>query len=137
VYNLLVSGGGWAQSQDKILRSRLFEHIDATIKAKFTSDSSIDLDSLCDLPTLLLEESHQLGGQIARVVRLTKARVVGDSIRVEYFPDPDAPSLTNDVIEGLAPDLEIDRFEFSRTHWAVKDVDLFRILLRIAAPCQC
>jgi hypothetical protein len=31
-------------------------------------------------------------------------------------------------------DLDADDFEFSRTHWAIKNTDLFRVLLRTAHP---
>lgn len=34
----------------------------------------------------------------------------------------------------MSRELEIERFEFSRTHWSIKDVDLFRVLLRNLPP---
>ena len=38
------------------------------------------------------------------------------------------------MLEAIARDLDITPFEFERTHWAVKDVDLFRVLSRSVAP---
>jgi hypothetical protein len=37
-------------------------------------------------------------------------------------------------LQVFAGDLGIDDFEFSRTHWAVKDADLYRALLRNCKP---
>jgi hypothetical protein len=38
------------------------------------------------------------------------------------------------VLQEIAADLGIDDFEFSRTHWAIKDMDLFRVLVRTTRP---
>jgi hypothetical protein len=37
-------------------------------------------------------------------------------------------------LEGFATELDIVDFEFYRTHWAVKDTDLYRTLLRNSQP---
>ncbi|WP_255100639.1 hypothetical protein [Synechococcus sp. L2F] len=58
----------------------------------------------------------------------------GREIILEYAYDPQIPPLTNNIIKGFAADLDIEDFEFSRTHWAVKDIDLFRVLLRNTQP---
>ena len=44
------------------------------------------------------------------------------------------PVLTNRQLLAFARQLHIDDFEFYRTHWAVKDCDLVRVLLRNARP---
>ena len=38
--------------------------------------------------------------------------------------------MTNADIKELSSELQIDDWEFSRNHWAIKDVDLFQVLYR-------
>jgi hypothetical protein len=53
----------------------------------------------------------------------------------EYIKDGDVPPLQNSFIYAnrAALDMQVD-FEFSRNHWAVKEVDLYRFLLRNVRP---
>ena len=46
--------------------------------------------------------------------------------RFRLVPNPRLPVLDTAVIEEHAGDLRISGWEFNRTHWAVKDVDLYR-----------
>jgi len=46
----------------------------------------------------------------------------------------DFPSLTNQILKGFASDLDIEKFEFARTHWAIKEVDLYKALYRNMQP---
>ena len=55
-------------------------------------------------------------------------------VKLEYSYDPDIAPIPNDVLEGYANELGIGDWEFSRTHWAIKDIDLFRVLLRHNTP---
>ena len=73
--------------------------------------------------------------QLAFAGTITEARIVGNEIALEYAFDPDIPPLLNSTI--FARKLEFDMphdFEFSRTHWAVKNVDLYRVILRNFQP---
>jgi hypothetical protein len=134
MFNLLVAGRGWADGRDSIIVERLFEYTDAEVTARFKPGGQIDLRALAALPALLLAESDGTPDQIARLATITKARLSGRDVILEYTFDPDVPPITNTALETLANDLDIQKFEFSRTHWAVKDVDLFRVLLRVAQP---
>jgi hypothetical protein len=53
---------------------------------------------------------------------------------LEYVYDSDIPPITNKALQSFATDLDIDGYQFSRTHWSIKDIDLFRILLRKMPP---
>ena len=49
--------------------------------------------------------------------------------------DAEVPTLQNSMIHANRAELHIPHdFEFSRNHWAVKDVDLYRFLLRNVRP---
>ena len=58
----------------------------------------------------------------------------GFNVALDFSYDPGVPPFSNQALQGFAVDLDIEDFEFARTHWAVKHVDLYRALLRNAQP---
>lgn len=73
--------------------------------------------------------------QLAYVGQVNRARISGRDIAFEYSLDTEVPPIQNSVIfaSRISLDMSID-FEFSRNHWAVKDIDLYRFLLRNVRP---
>lgn len=135
MFNLLVSYSGWAESRDTITAGRILEYTEQTLIDKFRINGIIDLNALAKLPCLFLQETNRDSVQTVRVGTLIRATISGNDVSFEYVYDPSIPPLTNQIIEGIASELGInDSFEFSRTHWAVKDIDLFRVLLRNLQP---
>lgn len=132
MYNFLVSGAGWAESRDTMLRARVFEHTDDRLRQRFESNGRVDWNALAELPALFMEEGK--GNEIARVGRIMRARLSNRDVVLEYTYDPYVPPIANERLVELAVELDIDDFEFHRTHWAVKDVDLFQIMLRHTQP---
>lgn len=130
MFNLLVSGGGWASERDTLPASRVLEYTEDYVRARYRPDGQLDLQNLLTLPALFLEETSGRGEQIVRVGTITKARVHGREIALEYFFEPSIPPLSNRRLAEFASELDMDDFEFHRTHWAVKEVDLFKVLLR-------
>jgi hypothetical protein len=91
------------------------------------------LTDLMQYPCLFMNEGTY--HEIARVGAIANARIVARDVVFEYYFDPAVPSLTNRVIFENRADFDMrHEFEFSRTHWAVKDVDLYRVLLRLVHP---
>ena len=134
MFNLLVSGSGWSEARDTMPHGRVLEYTEDHIKEQFTTAGSVDFKALVSLPSVFLEETYGDRNQVVRVGTITNARVSGKDVVLEYFYDPAIPPLTNSQLRALAGELDIADFEFSRTHWAVKDVDLFRVLLRNMQP---
>lgn len=135
MYNLLVSASGWPEGRNTFSVSRTFEATEKPIVEIFKPAGVLDLQALIRLPTLFVEETSRQSDQVARVGTITDARISGTEIRLEYFYDPAIAGIPNTVLEEIRSDFGIsDRFEFSRTHWAVKDVDLYRALLRHLQP---
>lgn len=135
MFNLLVSGSGWADSHDTIPAERVFEYTDDLLQTRFKPRGKLDFEALMRLPTLFLEESSGIKkSQIARVGKLLGARVTGRHVSLDYVFDASIPAFSNSVLESFAGELGMSDFEFSRTHWAVKDVDLFEVLLRHVQP---
>lgn len=71
--------------------------------------------------------------QVARVGRIEGLIRSGANYRFQFMPDPSVPEISTSRIKSAAVPLGIADFEFERTHWAVKDVDLYRTLWRIAS----
>lgn len=70
---------------------------------------------------------------ISRVGKITQIKQRGSEVRVLYEFDDNIPHITDELILAYKWDLEIDNWEFNRTHWAVKNVNLTEILASIAA----
>ncbi len=134
MFNLLVKGNGWAESRDSIEISRIFEYTEPDIKSRFVEDHSINFNALMSLPCLFLRETFGDRNRVVRVGNIVRATESSQEAKLEYYYDPSIPPLTNGIIEDLASDLDIRDFEFSRTHWAVKDIDLYQVLLRNIQP---
>ena len=130
MFNLLVKGSGWSENRDSMSLSRILEYTESHLVAKFCPGGVPDMTALRALPTLFLEESHRDGQQLARVGTIISARTSGRDVVLEYAYDSDVVPILNEDLESFASELDIDDFEFHRTHWAVKEVDLFRVLFR-------
>lgn len=134
MFNLLVKGTEWSESSDSMAYNRVFEYTEQNIKDQFSDKGGIDLNALLKLPSVFLEETYGDENQKVRIGTITHARKTGSEIVLEYSYDSTIPALTNKQLQTLASELDITDFEFSRTHWSVKDVDLYRVLLRNMQP---
>jgi len=134
MFNLLVKGNGWAEGHDTINVGRVFEYTDEDIKEELKPEGKFDFTSLSNFPCLFLEETSGEENQIARIGKIIRARISGHDISLDYFFDTTIPVITNKLLKELATELDIGDFQFHRTHWSVKDIDLFRVLLRHLQP---
>jgi hypothetical protein len=110
----------------------MFEYTEDDVAAEFTDDDDRPLlESLIELPCLFMEEG--VDDELARVGSIQRARIVGRNIVIHYTLDADIPPLQNSLIFEHREEFDIPHeFEFHRNHWAVKDVDLYRLLLTLA-----
>lgn len=134
MFNLIVSGGGWAESRDTFTLGRTFEYTSDELVARFKPNGVLDFEAIRRLPALFMEESWGSDPQYARVGRIVEVSESGGTISLEYFYDPEIAPISNETLERIATELDIADFEFNRTHWAIKSQDLFRVLLRHASP---
>ena len=135
MFNLIVNAGGWADGRDTFLASRAFEYTDDPLVARFKPGGQLDFPALMALPTLFVQETSGQNDQVAHVGTITRARITGTNIALEYTYDLAIPGILNTALHGFCAELDIGQdFEFYRTHWAVKDVDLYRVLLRNSQP---
>jgi hypothetical protein len=133
LFNLLMQASPWGAGRDTVILGRLFEYTDGEIAATFKDGDKILVNKLIQLPCLFMQEGT--GDQLARVGTITRARVSGKEVSIEYTYELDIPSLLNSTIYANKTEFDMSQdFEFSRSHWAVKDVDLYRVLLRNFQP---
>lgn len=130
MFNLLMFNVDWRSGSARVPIGRMFEFTDDGSAAEFRGDAGRPLlDRLAALPCLFCWEGTD--DEEAYVGRITSARIVGTDVSIEVGLDTDAPPLENSVIYANRAELRMpNEFEFSRNHWAVKDADLYRFLLR-------
>ena len=130
MFHLLVSYGGWADDNGSMSLGRCFEYTSDELEKMFKPKNQIDIQKIKELPALFLTETGGDGPQQARVGRITDARIDGRDIVIDYAFDSAIRQIANSKLQELERELGIDSFEFTRTHWAIKSADLFKILLK-------
>lgn len=133
MFNLIMRAFDWASGRGTIGVGRMFEYTDAHIAAQFRQGEDILLDRLTALPCLFMGEGW--GEEIAYVGQINRPRRMGRDVTFEFSLDAEVPPIQNRTIYENRMSLDMpEDFEFSRNHWAVKDVDLYRFLLRSVRP---
>lgn len=132
MFNLLVMGGGWGDRRDEISVGRIY--ITPEQQAEFKPGGVLNLDRLKSLPAIFAGETNGDPAQVARVGEITSARINGENVSIEYRYDLDVPPILQSDLIALAPALGIQIPRrgfgpFEHSHWAVKNPDLFRVLM--------
>lgn len=129
MFNLIVSGVPWKRNRDTFERDRVLELTDKDIQDRFTIGGRLDFDAIRKLPTLFATETVQ-NAEPARVGTITSIKGAGKSFQLDFVLDPDIAPIPNSKLVEMSNELGFHRFEFTRTHWAIKDADLFHALLK-------
>lgn len=136
MFNVIMRHYDWNDATASIELDRMFEYTDANLAAQFRVGDLPDLDRLRSLPCLFIPEGTH--DEVCRVGTVTAARITNGEVRFEYALDPDVPPMQNSFLFAHKARLDMDRhrhdWDWSRNHWAVKDVDLYRFLLRSVNP---
>lgn len=130
MFHFIVKGSGWTSDRDTIDRSRVLEFTEDRIKNIYEPSGILDLDKVTEIPALFVSETDGFGDEIGRIGTITRVRIVGRNYQIDYTLDPDIPGIPNTKLEEIAADLDIAGFEFQRTHWAIKEANLFKELLK-------
>lgn len=120
-----------------MLASRVFEWTDPATEAKLRgADGCIDFQRVIPFPTLLAEETHPAQQQFARIGYISHIRSSGRSYEFQFVLDSSIPPISNAALLEAGLELGINNGELSRTHWAVKEADIFKGLLRHVRPTR-
>ena len=133
MFNLLMFNVDWVSGRVTVPIGRMFEYTGDHITDQFRQNGSPLLDRLTALPCLFCEEGTT--DEIAYVGQINRTRITGRDLSLEVSFDAEVPPLQNSMIYANRAELDMPHdFEFWRNHWAVKDVDLYRFLLRNVRP---
>jgi hypothetical protein len=130
MFNLLVNAGGWADNHDTFNLGRILEYTIPALVTQMRVDGALNIAALTAMPTLFMDEMRGDGEEFARVGTIMSIRDgARGQVLLDYIYDANVPPIPIAEIYRLRSRLGINDYEFSRTHWAVKDVDLFRFML--------
>jgi hypothetical protein len=133
MFNLLMFNVDWGSGRVTVPMGRMFEYTDKQVADQFRQSGSPLLDRLAALPCLFCEEGTT--NEVTYVGQINRARITARDLSLEVSFDAEVPPLQNSMIYANRSELDMPHdFEFSRNHWAVKDVDLYRFLLRNVRP---
>lgn len=123
MYNLLV---GFREGT--AIASRVLEHTVDGVRARVAPQGVPDERLLMGLPTLVMPEIGQGDAEFARIGQIVDLIRQGGTYTYRFVPDPNVAPVSLETLLANAERWGIDEFEFYRTHWAVKDVDLYASL---------
>lgn len=130
MFNLIV---GFTQGAADA--ARMLEHTSSPVQAWVKPGGVLDHSRLLGLPTLVMPETGgDPAGDFARIGRLEGIHLVGREYRYNFVPTPDVLPIPTDHVVAVGASLGITDWEFSRTHWAVKEHDLYGALLPYLVP---
>jgi len=134
MFNLIMRSVDWRTEGVEVMPvERVLEYTEGEIADQFRQGSSLALDRIAALPCLFMQEG--VGQEIAYVGQINRARMSGNEVSFEYALDPEVPKLQNSMIYTARMAIDMtNKYEFQRNHWAVKNVDLYRFLLRNVRP---
>lgn len=144
MYNLLIGLTRGEVGADRLLEYTVDEVRQYIAPAAGEARGEVKVDRLLNLPTLIMPETSfhlnvpklfmpETGvddePQIARVGHVTNMNKSRYGYTFTFVPNPAIAPIPSPKIEAAAAALGIiSDWEFHRTHWAVKDVDLYRVL---------
>ncbi|WP_281544413.1 FRG domain-containing protein [Grimontia sp. SpTr1] len=127
MYNLLVTAqyGAWDGGFYEYDKSRFLEYTNESIASALKELSDSHIENLKSYPCLFAYEG---GDSEVRIGYLTSIKERGRSLLIEFKFDHDIKPIPFIKIFPIATLLDIRGWEMNRTHWAVKDEDLFQRL---------
>lgn len=131
MYNLLIG-----YFDGSLEANRILEYTDSSVKEYVAPQGKIDIFRISRLPTLMMPEKKDYDSpQMAQVGYVEDIIPSGRKYGFRFIPlEGFAPIPTVEVHELDAKLGITNNWELNRTHWAVKEVDLYRVLAPLLAP---
>jgi predicted nucleotide-binding protein len=130
LFNLFISYSpeSWDSSPYECDRSRaVVEYTADEISERYKFFDNNAINELKSFPALFVTENESTQSRIGYI---TNIRLRSDSVVIDFEFDPILSALPIGAIEAMRVDIDLGRWELSRTHWAVKDEPIFDILIR-------
>lgn len=132
MYNLFVSASevAWDGPPFDLEADRcLTEYTVRELSLKYRSLDESALTYLRRLPCIFAYESScKRNPHFGRLVGIQRRQ---EDVRISYSTQSLSPILTHEVLLARSLELDIDKLELYRTHWALKDVDLDQELAKL------
>ncbi|SHN93096.1 hypothetical protein BHECKSOX_2115 [Bathymodiolus heckerae thiotrophic gill symbiont] len=127
MYNLLVTAkiGAWDEPFYEYDKSRFLEYTTESIASAFKVLTDEHIETLKGYPCLFAYEGDN---ENIRIGYLKTIKESGRNIFIEFNFLPNIPQVSFQTISDITPLLDIRDWEMNRTHWAVKDENLFQRL---------
>lgn len=124
MYHFFVTArsGAWDNGFYLYDRSRFLEYTNDKIAEAFSTLTESHMQTLLSWPCLFAYEGDE---EDVRIGTLRSIKEQGRSLRIEFDLSSDIAPIPYANIKPIAPLLDIREWEMSRTHWAIKDEDLF------------
>lgn len=129
MFNLLVSAdeNAWEGRPvifDLVRCVNKSEYTDLDIAMRFGALDAPSLEQLLALPSIFAyEKDVEKAPKFGRITKVSK-RANRSEVRIDYELIPLPKFLTNDQLWAMGAEFDLGSWESSRTHWAVKNVDL-------------
>lgn len=130
MYNLFVTftKGQWDKGAYEFSSDRTIKlGTDDDLKDRFAELDESAIAELMSYPCLFAYEEGQ--GDEVRIGWLTRIKPRGHETRIEFDIDDAIPPLSHEAIKPLKSMLDL-RGGLTTTHWAVKDINLFQVLIK-------
>lgn len=130
MYNLFVAYGAdaWKQGLYEYDRSRVFEYTDNSITERYRDLAPDVIDELKSIPCLFCTEEES---SASRVGYLIEIKVKDSKVRISFEFDPKVKAIRKGKIGDASIHFELGRFQLSRTHWSIRDENLWAVLDKI------
>lgn len=134
MFNLIM--GPTAATQMDV--DRVFEYTDLELAGFFMAAKPTGSSRLESLPTLVLPELQAKDPAFAQVGHIEGLSLGAGAKewRYRFVPNPTFAPIPLALIKAHADELQIDKWEGNRTHWAIKPVELYRALAAMGATAS-
>ncbi|WP_217425960.1 FRG domain-containing protein [Pandoraea bronchicola] len=135
-----ISFGNWEYLQRNVdsftmSRGRMFEYTPSDTEKRLESLDSTAIAFLEKLPTFLCSEIKQTGNVVSMLIkygRISRTTPEPREVSTNFETVIDFGEVEFDNIEAARAVFGADRFQLSRTHWAVREGEARTVLLRLA-----
>lgn len=127
MYNLFMGYVGSDETENEIAvsASRFLEYTDSETQMRYRTLSPEAVREIKAYPCLFMREHCKGGAFVGSITNITSS---GRDYRIIFSRNADIGIIADEDIERVALELGIEEFEFYRTHWAIKNSDLLRVL---------
>ena len=130
MFNLLISWdeNSWDKSPYTLPKDRYLEHTADEIRNHYLRLDNEIIEKIKKIPTIFAIEKELRDSKIGYITDIKIGSSKND-IRIYFEFDDKLPNLPIGAIKKMEQELDISNVEILRTHWAIKDENLFKILI--------